>query len=74
MKNPIIGNRIVNDKTFARRLLSHLKSVSPNCAMGEEELDYLTSVANKLLEHQIETCPDEEKSYHENCDKNIKFK
>lgn len=73
MKNPIIDNRIVSDKTFARRLISHLKSTTPHCGMGEEEIEYLKSVADDLLKYQIETCPDSEKWYHENCDKNIKW-
>jgi hypothetical protein len=73
MENPIKENRIVNDKTFARRLKSHLKGVRANCAAGEEEIEYLQRIADKLLNYQLETCPEEEKAYHENCDKNIKW-
>lgn len=64
-RNPILNNRIVSDITFARRLRSHLKSVKSNCMMGQEEIDYLSSVAEKLLKHQISTCPAEEKWYHD---------
>ena len=68
MKNPIKDNRIVSDRTFARRFKSFLKDVEPNCAMGAEELDYLKAVAEELLTYQLHTCPEEEKSYHENID------
>lgn len=74
MENPIKNNRIVNDITFARRFKSFLKDVQPGCAMGEEELEYLQNVADKLLAYQIDTCPEKEKSYHLNCDKTIEFK
>ena len=73
MENPIKDNRIVDDKTFARRLVSHLKSTTSNCAMGYEETEYLLWVAKKLLAYQIETCPQSEKQYHINCDKNCIF-
>lgn len=71
MENPIKDNRIVSDRTFARRLRTHLKSVTANCAMGDEEVDYLKRVADSLLEYQMETCPDDERRYHENCDGKI---
>lgn len=61
MENPIKGNRIVSDKTFARRLIGHLEGTQANCAMGQEELEYLLRVAEKLLAYQLETCPDDEK-------------
>lgn len=73
MKNPIIENRIVSDRSFARRLKGHLKGMRANCAMGEEELEYLQRVADKLLKYQIETCPLEERWYHENCDGKINW-
>lgn len=67
MENPIKDNRIVNDITFARRLKRHLESTTVNCVMGQEELDYLNSVVDKLLKYQLYTCPDDEMWYHENC-------
>jgi len=74
MDNPIIDNRIVNDRTFARRFKSFVSDIEVNCAMGMEELEYLQMVADKLLQYQIATCPKEEQSYHLNCDKELKFK
>lgn len=71
MDNPIRENRVVVDKTFARRLKSHCESTTSSCAMGHEELEYLHTVADRLLEYQLQTCPESEKSYHENCDKEI---
>jgi hypothetical protein len=71
MENPIKDNRIVNDITFARRLKSHLKGMRGGCAMGEEEIEYLQRVADKLLKYQIATCPNDEKWYHNNCDKSL---
>ena len=50
--NPIKDNRIVSDRTFAKRLKSHLKDVRAECQMGQEELDYLSGVADRLLEYQ----------------------
>lgn len=71
MKNPIKQNRIVNDKTFARRLVGHLEVTQSNCAIGQEEIDYLLTVAKDLLAYQLETCPENEKPYQNNCNKNI---
>ena len=73
MENPIKENRIVNDKTFARRLKSHLEGMKCSCAMGEEEVEYLQKVADKLLQYQIDTCPKDEQWYHLNCDKELSF-
>jgi len=72
--NPIKDNRIVNDRSFARRLKGHLKGLEANCEMGVEEIEYLQKVAEKLLKHQIETCPSDEEWYHLNCDPSIEFK
>lgn len=55
MKNPIIDNRIVSDKTFAIRLYKFLDSVQVNDMSGEEEKDYLLGVANRLIAHQKAT-------------------
>ena len=73
MENPIKANRIVNDNTFARRLKGHLDQTQAGCAMGQEDLEYLRRVADKLLQWQIETCPYDEKPYHQNCDKELKW-
>lgn len=68
MKNPIIDNRIVNDITFATRLKRFMSDVEANCAMGQEELDYIKNVADELLQYQIDTCPKDssENIYHLN--------
>jgi len=50
--NPIKDNRIVSDRTFAKSLKSHLKDVRAECQTGQEELDYLSGVADRLLEYQ----------------------
>lgn len=55
---PIIDNRLVSDKTFATRLINFLKNIQVSDLMGEEELEYLQNVGNKLLKHQIDTCTD----------------
>lgn len=60
MNNPIKDNRIVGDETFALRLLAHLGDVEASCAMGEEEVAYLTGVAKRLLEWQAETATDKD--------------
>jgi len=64
--NPIRDNRIVSDRTFAYRLKSHLKDVRAECQMGQEELDYLSGVADRLLEYQKQTMPDDEKWFFKN--------
>ena len=64
--NPIKDNRIVSDRTFAKRLKSHLKDVRAECQMGQEELEYLTGVADRLLEYQKQTMPDDEKWFFKN--------
>lgn len=55
MTNPIKENRIVNDITFAVRLLSFLEDTQVNDQMGEEEKEYLLQVAKKLFFYQIDT-------------------
>lgn len=72
MDNPIKDNRIVNDITFATRLRSFLDGVEVCDAMGDEELEYLKEVADKLVAYQCATCPEEEKWYFENIGKPIK--
>ena len=53
--NPIKSNRIVSDKTFAVRFRSFLKEIKPLDPASEEELVYLTHVAEKLLSWQTKT-------------------
>ena len=55
MENPIIDNRIVNDKTFALRFHGFVKNTQVNDLMSEEEKEYLLSVAEKLIKYQAET-------------------
>lgn len=67
VKNPILNNRIVNDKTFAKRLVGFLSDIQVADAMSYDELEYLKYVAKKLLEYQLATITDEdEKEYFEN--------
>lgn len=67
MKNPIIDNRIVNDKTFAVRLYNFLRQVEVNDLASDEEQNYLLGVATKLLEYQVKTVTSkEEKQYFNN--------
>jgi hypothetical protein len=55
MKNPIIDNRIVSDKTFAVRLYKFVDSVQVNDMAGEEEKEYILGVAKRLIAHQKAT-------------------
>jgi hypothetical protein len=57
--SPIKDNRIVSDKTFAIRFRDFIKDVQVNDPASEEEKEYLLSVANQLLEYQIQTVSDE---------------
>ena len=67
MKNPIINNRIINDKTFAVRLYNFLRQVEVNDIASDEEQNYLLGVATKLLEYQIKTATSKkEKQYFNN--------
>ncbi len=67
MKNPILNNRIVSDKTFAKRLVSFLSDIQVADAISYDELEYLKYVAKKLLDYQLATITDEnEKKYFEN--------
>ena len=67
-QNPLINNRIVDHYTFATRFKSFLKGVTPNCAMGQEELEYMELVADELLKHQISTATEQpEIDYLKRC-------
>ena len=59
MNNPIKNNRIVNDKTFAIRLIEFIKNTQINDAASDEEKRYLLDIAQSLLDYQIETATDE---------------
>ena len=60
MNNPIKDNRIVSSKTFAIRFKHFIKDVQVNDPASEEEKEYLLSVANQLLEYQIQTASNKE--------------
>ena len=57
--NPIKDNRIVSSKTFAIRFKDFVEHTNVNDPCSEEEKEYLLSVANQLLEYQIQTVSDE---------------
>lgn len=57
--NPIVDNRIVNDKTFAIRLLNFIRDVDVNDPASDEEKCYLLDIAQSLLNYQIKTAEDE---------------
>lgn len=59
-KCPITRNRIVNDITFALRLQAFLNEVTVSDSMSDEELEYLRSVADNLVEWQRKTASDPE--------------
>lgn len=64
MENPIKEDRIVNDTTFAIRLKNFISDIDVCDLPGEEEKDYLLSVANKLIDWQRLTVMDKsEKEY-----------
>lgn len=64
MENPIKEVRIVNDITFAIRLKMFISKVDVCDLSGEEEKDYLLSVAEKLINWQRLTVMDKsEKEY-----------
>lgn len=70
---PIIDGRIVSDITFATRLADFLGDIQVNDQCGYEELEYLKSVAGKLLTYQLATATDEnEKNYFRNLGYEIK--
>ena len=75
VENPIKDNRIVNDKTFALRLLSF--ALETNCAdaCSEDEKESMVSYSTSLLKYQIETATDQyELDYLERCDAKEKLK
>jgi len=60
MKNPIIDNRIVKDKTFALRLLGFALDVTCNDPFTEDEQESMISYSTTLLKYQIETATNED--------------
>lgn len=60
--NIIKDNRIVNDHTFATRFVNFLQNIQVNDASSYDELNYLKTIAEYLLKHQINTCTDENES------------
>lgn len=62
MENPIINNRIVNDKTFAIRLRNFVEKYNAEEGLDEYEKEYLLKVANKLIDYQVETVTSKEET------------
>lgn len=62
MENPIINNRIVNDKTFAIRLRNFVEKYDAEEGLDEFEKEYLLKVANKLIDYQVETVTSKEET------------
>ena len=62
--NPIKDNRIVGGKTFAVRFKQFLEWIPKNWWMSQphyyEEYEYMTHMAESLLNYQIQTAEDEE--------------
>lgn len=52
LQNPIKDNRIINDYTFALRFLNFLNNIEVHDLASEEELEYLKTIARKLLVYQ----------------------
>ncbi len=46
------------DFTFPTRLKHFVNDIKANCAMGQEEQEYINRTSAKLLEHQIRTATD----------------
>lgn len=60
IKNPIIDNRIIKDKTFAIRLKSFAEGVVCSDACSQDEKESMISYAKQLLRYQIHTATDED--------------
>lgn len=68
MKNPIINNRLVSNKTFALRFLIFALETQCADACSEDEKEAMISHGTKLLKYQIKTAIDKnEIDYLENC-------
>jgi len=57
------GRLLFGDITFYTRLLSHLEMCEANCAMGQEEIEYLKRRAKELQKYQIDTVPEDSYEY-----------
>lgn len=73
--NTFVDGRIVNDITFATRLKSLLSEIKTSDLAGQEEVEYLNHVADKLIIVQIQTASEKnERAYlarvHQNDVKN----
>jgi hypothetical protein len=75
MKNPIKGNRIVKDYTFALRLLGFALDTQCSDACSEDEKESMISYSTSLLKYQIETVSDQhEVDYLERCNAKERLK
>lgn len=68
MDNPIKDNRIVNDKTFALRLVNFALHTQCSDACSEDEKESMISYGTSLLKYQIDTATEiDEITYLERC-------
>lgn len=67
--NPIINNRIINDKTFALRLVSFINSIEVNDYVSTEEKNYLLNMAKNLLKYQVVTAKEQSELSYINLNK-----
>jgi len=75
MKNPIKGNRIVKDYTFALRLLGFALDTQCSDACSEDEKESMIIYSTSLLKYQIETVSDQhEVDYLERCNAKERLK
>jgi len=62
LANPIINNRLVNDKTFAVRFKQFLEWIPEEWWKSQphylEEYEYMKRIATRLIKYQIETVTD----------------
>ena len=74
-ENPIKNNRIIEDSTFALRLLNFALYVRISDAYSEDEKKSMIHYATKLLNYQIKTVTDKiEKGYLDRCNAYEKLK
>lgn len=67
--NPIINNRIINDRTFALRFVSFINSIIANDCASTEEKNYLLNVAKNLLKYQVITAKEQSELSYINLNK-----
>ena len=69
MINPIKQNRIVQDHTFALRLLNFALDTQCNDSCGEDEKKSMVSYSIELLRYQIQTATNKKEiDYLDRCD------